>query len=163
MYPSIYSAEKRAQMDFNQMLKRGTGHRLMNIVRGKSNHLLDFEAIRETMSLGNQYDIGLQTVNIDDIVGSVGRTHDFDDDFHPMSDDSRDRWCSVAAAFYSDKVLPPVELYKIDEQYFVIDGNHRVSVFKAVGQNYIEAHVIEIEAIEERCQTQEMSSLRYER
>jgi len=163
MYPSIFDVDTYAQRDFNQMLNRGAGHRLMNMVRRKPNQLLDFEAVRETLNLGNQYDAGIQIVSIEDIVGSVGRTHDFDDEFYPLSDDSRDRWCSVAAAFYAEKVLPPVELYKIDEQYFVIDGNHRISVFKAVGQIFIEAHVIEIEALEERCQTQEVPSLRYER
>lgn len=163
MFPSTYSAYERALHDFNQMLNRGTGHRLMNMVRRKSNQLLDFDTIRDSMQLASQHDMGIQTVSINDIVGSVGRTRDFDDDFHPISEDSRHRWCSVAAALYADKVLPPIELYKIEDQYFVIDGNHRVSVFKAFGQNFIEAHVIEIQAADLRCQTQEMPSLRYER
>jgi hypothetical protein len=163
MFPSVYSATDRAQHDFNHMINRGTGHRLMNIVRRKSNQLLDFEVLREELHLGNQHDLGIQTVHINNIVGSLGRTHDFDDEFYPVSEDSRDRWCSVATALYLDKVLPPIELYQIDEQYFVIDGNHRVSVFKALGQSYIEAHVIAIDTVDERCQTQEIPSLHYER
>lgn len=163
MYPTIYSASERAQHDFNQMLMRGTGHRLMNRVKRRPNQLLDFDVLRESMQLGNQYDIGLQTVNIKDIAGSVGRTHDFDDEFHPINEDSRDRWCRVAAAFYLNMALPPIDLYKVNEQYFVIDGNHRISVFRASGQEFIEAHVIELEALDERCQTCEMPGLQHER
>jgi hypothetical protein len=163
MYPSIYSTSERAHHNFNQMLNRGTRHRLMNKIRGKSHQLLDFEVVRENLELSHQHDLGLKVVAIEAIVGSVGRTHDFDDEFHPISDDSRDRWCNVAIAIYSDKTLPPIDLYKIDEQYFVIDGNHRISVFKANGQNYIEANIIEIETFSNRCQTQEMPAPRYER
>lgn len=163
MYPSFYGVDNRALRDFNRMLNRGTRHRLMNKIKGKRNHPLDFEVVRENMQLGNQHDIGIQVINIEAVVGSVGRTHDFDDEFHPVSDNSRERWCGVAIAFYSDKALPPVELYKIDEQYFIIDGNHRISIYKANGQQYIEANVIEIEPLTNRCQTQELPIPRFDR
>jgi len=39
--------------------------------------------------------------------------------------------------------LPPVELYKVGEAYFVRDGNHRVSVARAQGVPEIEAFVWE--------------------
>jgi hypothetical protein len=40
--------------------------------------------------------------------------------------------------------LPPVELFKVGEVYFVRDGNHRVSVARARGQDFIDAQVTEI-------------------
>jgi nucleotide-binding universal stress UspA family protein len=40
--------------------------------------------------------------------------------------------------------LPPIEVYQIGEAYFVLDGNHRVSVARRLGASYIEAYVTEI-------------------
>jgi hypothetical protein len=38
-----------------------------------------------------------------------------------------------------------VELFKVGQGYFVRDGNHRVSVARAHGQEFIDAYVIEID------------------
>jgi hypothetical protein len=46
-------------------------------------------------------------------------------------------------AFHRGEELPPVSLYKIDEYYFVLDGNHRVSVFRYHGVEWIDADVTE--------------------
>jgi len=62
-----------------------------------------------------------------------------------MDETSRERWCRVAGVLYSGRDLPPVDVYKIGEAYFVIDGNHRVSVMRHNKQEYIEAHVIELD------------------
>jgi nucleotide-binding universal stress UspA family protein len=40
--------------------------------------------------------------------------------------------------------LDPIEVYKVGEVYFVLDGNHRVSIARQEGNKFIEAHVIEI-------------------
>jgi hypothetical protein len=54
----------------------------------------------------------------------------------------RKRWQGVWAASVS-KGLPPIELYKVGEAYFVADGNHRVSVARNKDQETIEAYVCE--------------------
>jgi hypothetical protein len=40
-------------------------------------------------------------------------------------------------------VLPPVSLYKLGDAYFVLDGNHRVSVARYHGVPAVEADVTE--------------------
>jgi hypothetical protein len=84
---------------------------------------------------------GLQAVPIAAIRGSEGRSDDFDRDFNPLSDETRDRWLSVYAAMRGGRGLPPVELVEAGGVYYVRDGHHRISVARALGQAYVEAVV----------------------
>jgi hypothetical protein len=70
---------------------------------------------------------------------------DFDSQFQPLNARVRERWLSVAAAWYQGLGLPAVELVKIGRYYFVLDGNHRVSVARAMGKLEIDAEVIELQ------------------
>lgn len=85
---------------------------------------------------------GTQTVALEKIRGSEGRAQDFDADFNPLSEATRERWLSIFRAWRQDKPLPPVELVEVNGVYYVRDGHHRISVAHAVGQAYIEAVVL---------------------
>lgn len=87
--------------------------------------------------------LGIQTVELDRIGGSVGRCWDFDRSFMPVCLCQGGRWRWVDRALREGKTLPPVKLYKLGEQYFVEDGNHRVSVSHYLGFQMIEAEVME--------------------
>ncbi|MDX2138309.1 MAG: hypothetical protein SF123_09455 [Chloroflexota bacterium] len=91
-----------------------------------------------------QVDRGMQTVFIKCITGSVERAEDFDANFRPRSAHVRERWASIASALQRGEYLPPIELYKVGDEYYVVDGHHRVSVMRYHGQLYIEAHVTEV-------------------
>ncbi len=82
-----------------------------------------------------------KAVSLDAIKGSCGRSKDFDADYKPINTHSKERWLRVATAVFTGKRLPPVELVQIGSQYYVIDGNHRVSVAKALGKETIQAYV----------------------
>ena len=82
---------------------------------------------------------GRQTVEIGKIIGSENRIGDFDDKFHPLRSQSKDRWMSVAGARIQDVPLPPVDLIQVGDRYFVRDGHHRISVARTFGQHFIEA------------------------
>ena len=84
---------------------------------------------------------GRQQVRLDDIRGSEGRTQGFDDAFYPLSDQTRQRWQSVAGALQDGIALPPVQLIQVGSAYYVRDGHHRISVTRALGQEVIEAEV----------------------
>jgi hypothetical protein len=66
-------------------------------------------------------------------------------EFLPIQSQTKGRWISIDKAHYEDIYLPPVDLYKIGEIYFVKDGNHRVSVARERGQEYMDAYVTEID------------------
>lgn len=135
----------QAQEDFERAYMRSMIRSLIARVTGKRNELLPFDEVREALPYRGQRDIGLQTVPLDKIVGSVGRYRDFDRAFLPTQRQTTDRWINISQARYKDVPLPPVELYKIGDVYFVKDGNHRVSVARDRSQIDIDAYVTEIE------------------
>ena len=89
--------------------------------------LLSFEEVQQKLRLTQSAYRGLQQVPLSQIVGSVGRYHDFTRTFLPLVEGDGQRWRRVAELQF-DSGLPPIELYKVGEAYFVKDGNHRVSV-----------------------------------
>jgi uncharacterized ParB-like nuclease family protein len=117
---------------------------LANLVRGKSAELLSFEDIRTRLRLKAESYRGLQDIELDKIVGSVGRYNDFTRDFLPKTNEMRERWSRVYAQINSMQGVPPIEVYKVGDVYFVRDGNHRVSIAKQNGDKTIQAHVTEL-------------------
>jgi hypothetical protein len=80
---------------------------------------------------------------VERISGSIGRCLDFDRGFLPVCSCLGDRWRGVDGALRGGRSLPPVELYKIGGEYFVLDGNHRVSVSRYLGVAAVDAIVTE--------------------
>ncbi|HLO17656.1 MAG TPA: hypothetical protein VK206_22690 [Anaerolineales bacterium] len=93
----------------------------------------------------SQHDAGSRTVPIKRIKGSEGRSGDFDCDFNPMQTRTFARWMSVAVARSSGETLPLVELIQLGDDYFVRDGHHRISVARALGEEYVDAKIIVLE------------------
>ncbi|MBP8974760.1 MAG: acetylxylan esterase [Anaerolineae bacterium] len=106
--------------------------------------LLSFEEVQQKLRLKQSAYRGLQQVDLDKIVGSVGRYHDFTRTFLPLVESDGPRWQRVAELQW-EQGLPPIELYKVGDVYFVKDGNHRVSVARQFGATTIEAYVWEYE------------------
>jgi dienelactone hydrolase len=104
--------------------------------------LLSFEDVQHTLRLAQNTYRGLQVVPLDKVVGSVGRYHDFTRTFLPLVESDGPRWQRIAE-LQMDTGLPPIELYKVGDAYFVKDGNHRVSVARQFGATEIEAYVWE--------------------
>jgi len=92
-----------------------------------------------------QFNRGAQLVSLNQIVGSTGRSSDFDLAFYPRQNTGKDRWVNVAKAQNQGSKLPPILLYKGGEASFVEDGNHRVSVARANGITTIQANVIKFD------------------
>ncbi len=138
-------ARQLAQEDFERAYRRGFWRKLSSWFTGQRNELLPFDAVRERIPIRGQHYIGMKQVPIEQIVGSLGRYRDFDRAFLPRQDRTRSRWVSIDSAHIQDTILPPVDLFKVGEIYFVRDGNHRVSVARERGQEFMDASVIEIE------------------
>jgi len=115
-----------------------------SLLRGKSAELLSFDEIRARLRLREEYYKGLQEVPLEQIVGSVGRYRDFTGTFLPKTNKMQERWSRVYAVASGMMGLPPIELYKVGDVYFVRDGNHRVSVARQLNAKTIQAHVTEL-------------------
>src|SRR5574340_272027 len=133
-----------ANSDFEVALRRGFWRSVMSWFAQKNNKLLPFDEVRRILPIHGQHYAGLKVVPIENIVGSEARYNDFDRAFIPTQRHTKSRWVSIDMANLQDVILPPVELYKIGEMYFVKDGNHRVSVAREKGQAFIDAVVVEI-------------------
>src|SRR5512136_1482373 len=118
----------RARADFEGALRKGFWRSVWSWITQSDNRLLPFDEIRKQLPLRGQHDIGMQQILLDKVVGSVGRYQDFDKAFLPRYRFLRSRWVSIDSAQMQDIILPPIDVYKIGEVYFVRDGNHRVSV-----------------------------------
>jgi len=115
-------------------------------VTGQNNNLIPFEDLRKTLGLINQRYRGVQPVPLDQIIGSLGRSNDFDRVFLPTQKHSQRKWISVDSAHMEGVTLPPVQLYKVGDAYFVVDGHHRVSVARQKEQAFIDAEVTEVQS-----------------
>jgi hypothetical protein len=108
---------------------------------GGANRLMDLAEVEARCTIRARCYTGVRTVPVRRIVGSEGRSNDFDRNFCPLQDHSRGRWLRVAQAFQQGIALPPVSLIQVGDVYFVRDGHHRISVASAMGQMEIEAEV----------------------
>ena len=108
-------------------------------------YILPFEEVVEALGRVSEHDLGLQTIPLDSIVGTVDRTKEFDRAFRPTSPRLRARWQRIAEAQRRGESFPPISVYRIGELHFVRDGHHRVSVARSLGRDDIDAYVTEVQ------------------
>lgn len=133
-----------AIQDFHAARQRAAVQEVLARLRGKSNRLLSFDAVAEQLKLRVRTERGVQQIPLNAIVGSVGRYTDFTRSFLPRRAEDWERWARVKAAMEEGVPMPPIDVYKVGGAYFVVDGNHRVSIAREEGLSTIEAHVIEL-------------------
>ncbi len=137
-----------AQTDFSRARRRRVLERLAARLRREPadfDVILPFEEVVEALGYRGERRLGLQTVSLDSIVGSVDRTRDFDRRFRPTSRRTRKRWERMATAARRGESFPPVDLYRIGDVHFVKDGHHRVSIARAQRLPDIDAYVTEVQ------------------
>lgn len=139
------TSREAASSDFERARRKAFWRKLLTWIKGESNELLPFDEFRENLPIHGQHYMGLREVPVNKIVGSMGRFKDFDREFLPVQSITRDRWINIDTAHYEEIILPPVDLYKMGDIYFVKDGNHRVSVARERQQIYVDAYVTEID------------------
>ncbi len=105
---------------------------------------MSFEELESELGTSNRVARGLQEIPLDAIVGSVGRYADFTRSFLPRSDGMEERWARVKTVATGATGWPPIEVYQLGDVYFVLDGNHRVSVAREMGLETIPAYVTEV-------------------
>ena len=130
--------------DFHRARNRADLRQILNGLTRRSDQLLSFEEVRRQLKASGAIGRGLRDIPLEAVVGSVGRYDDFTRDFLPRSSVKPERWAKVAQATSGLGGLPPIEVYQIGEAYFVQDGNHRVSVARQMGAQFIMAYVTEV-------------------
>lgn len=126
---------------FRRAFAKGKRDRLLAALIKKRNHLFSIEQISKSKEIYAQNGCGLKTVPIKMIQGSEGRSKDFDRSFNPITKHNMHRWMGVATQRLKGRTLPAVDLVQIGEFFFVMDGHHRISVARALGEKFIDANV----------------------
>jgi hypothetical protein len=136
-----------AQDDFLRARRRRVFAQLSSRLRlesGDVDVMLPFDEVIAALGRVGERDLGITSVRIDTIVGTVDRRKEFDREFRPTSSRARARFERIAEASRRGVSMPPIDLYRVGGLHFVRDGHHRVAVARAQGRDTIDAHVVEV-------------------
>jgi hypothetical protein len=136
-----------AQTDFLRARRRAALGAMVARLRGEPSDVrlvLPYEEVVAALGYVSEHSAGKAVVALDAIVGSVDRGRDFDRSFRPTTGRMRSRWEHIATAMRRGEAMPPVDLVRVGQIYFVRDGHHRVSVARALGHADIDAMVTEV-------------------
>lgn len=139
---SVETLTIESRLRYNRAKRQAQRQDLLARLSGKSNDLLSYEAIAHLLKNFEHKQLTEQRfIELDRIVGSVGRYREFTREFMPREGINFDRWAGINAAMLGVSGVPPIEVYQLGGVYFVADGNHRVSVARANGLREIAAYV----------------------
>jgi hypothetical protein len=137
-----------AREDFLRQRRRETLSRMTRILRGRSaavDVMLPFDEVVKALGHRGEHELGERLVPLDTIIGSVDRETGFDRIFRPTSSEPQTRFERINAALRQGESMPPVDLYRVGEAHFVLDGHHRIAVARALGWTDINARVVDVE------------------
>jgi hypothetical protein len=137
------SLDLRAAKLFESAYRNPHKNPIQRLFARQSEPLLELRQVACEKSALNRHFAGTQAVAMTNIQGSIDRTTDFDRDFRPIQRHTELRWQRIATAMLRGQALPPVELVRIGDTYFVKDGHHRISVARQLGFSYIDAVIEE--------------------
>lgn len=141
---SGYSSQGNlASQAFQRALRNGRREAFLSRVWQRSCHLVPFETVKTKLHLICRLEKGRQEIQLDQIVGSVGKPEFFTRSLMPSNGSLENRWTNIYDLMLGFRGYPPIEVYKVDEEYFILDGHHRASVARSLGNPTIEAYVTE--------------------
>jgi ParB/Sulfiredoxin domain len=137
----------RAREDFDSARFKAFRRAIRATLTRRSRRLLSLDRVLEAAGLEGTAFGGVREIPLDKVVGSAvaeAKAADFDPGFLPVNRRLRDRWTRIYTAMVEGDELPPIDVYKLDDAYYVIDGHHRVSVARNLGRDVINARVVEV-------------------
>ena len=137
----------RAREDFDAARFRAFRKAVLATLTRRARSLASMDAALEAAGTAGRSYAGVKEIPLDRVVGSAGppgKAGDFDPSFLPIDRRLRDRWTRIYRAMVEGEELPPIDAYKVGDNYYVIDGHHRVSVARSLGRDVINARVIEV-------------------
>jgi hypothetical protein len=137
----------RAREDFDSARSKAFWRAIQATLTRRSRRLVSLDRVLEAAGLEGKSFGGVREIPVDRVVGSASaeaKASDFDPGFLPVNRRLRDRWTRIYTAMVEGDELPPIDVYRLDDSYYVIDGHHRVSVARSLGRDVINARVIEV-------------------
>src|SRR5215207_6112036 len=152
MMVDLMNLDDQVDLDFTVARRRARLSRFKELSLGRATRstLLSPEALRRSIPASGAMYRGRRTVEVSRVVGSVGKHEQFDQNFMPLYKASAEKWKRIDRTFRLGQELPPVSLLELGSNYFVSDGNYRVSVARFHGVEWIDAEVTEYKALSTR-------------
>ncbi len=139
-------SDSQTETDFSKARNKALFNEIQHLLSPEEASLISLNDVKQLLKPKAETYQGMKVIPIDKIVGSEGRYKDFDNHFFPKSNFLKQRWERVDEAAIKDIILPPIKVYELSGVYFVRDGNHRVSVAKARGTEFIDAEVVSLQS-----------------
>jgi uncharacterized ParB-like nuclease family protein len=139
--------QQRALEDFDAARFRAFRRAILATLTGRARHLLSVDQVLGAAGQEGRSSRGVKEIPLDRVIGSaspVAKGGDFDPGFLPVNRRLRDRWTRIYQAMTEGDELPPIDVYKVGDSYYVIDGHHRVSVARALGRETLPARITEV-------------------
>jgi len=132
-----------APIEFQYALRKGCLEIFFRRMLGLPRHLIPFIPVKKKLNLVTRMETGPQEIRLDKIIGSVDKYEFFSHSLMPLSTRLEKRWSAIYILVQGARRCPPIEVYKVRKAYFILDGHHRASVARYLGNEVIEAYVTE--------------------
>lgn len=129
--------------EFQKALRKGRLESFFGRITKQPYRLLPFEKIKMDLNLVSRMERGRREIGLDQIIGSVDKSEWFTRSLLPLSPRLENRWRIIYTLMQGFRGVPPIEVYKVGSDYFILDGHHRASVARYLGNRVIEAYITE--------------------
>ena len=121
--------------DYKKALKLGQREYQAYLSKGNYPYLKVLDEILPNTSVEGEVNLGLVQIPADLIVGtkSAGRRTAFAPNFMPLLSSTSEfasKWSSLCDAHLTEGIRDPIKAYEFMNQFYVVEGNKRVSVLK---------------------------------
>jgi hypothetical protein len=140
IHPTFTNTRSFTTYQFSALRMRAVRDSFLAKLTGRNSSLAAFPEYAQR-ERPNKKLIGLKDIRIDQIIGTLNRGCDFDDQFRPLRKHLSNRWVNILNL--DPDGWEPILVHKVGEQYYVEDGHHRVSVARSIGMLFIHAKVWE--------------------
>lgn len=138
-----------AETAYARARKSGLKEYHNQIQRRGNPYLPVLEEVEERLNALNRVPLGLVEVPLGKVVGtaSKGRTNAFAPNFMPLLEPGSEfatKWTTLYKGIEAQGLNQPVKMLEYLNQFYVVEGNKRVSVMKFLDSIYIEAEVTRV-------------------
>ena len=141
MQPSFTNLRSYMSYQFSALRMRALRDSLWAAFSGRNTKLAVFPEEAPEKSPNRRF-LGLQEIQVNEIIGTLSRQNDFDHKFRPLNKFLQERWVSAYLTLQGEG-WPPILVHKVEDRYYVEDGHHRVSMAHELGMTFIQAKVWE--------------------
>ncbi len=118
-----------------------------SIAHGRYPYLPVLDEILSHAHIDGEINLGVEDIPLNQVVGTstFGRTQAFASNFMPLLEENSEfamKWSNLASYQEQEGIQDPIKVYEYMANYYVVEGNKRVSVLKFFKSPTIRAQVI---------------------